>query len=110
MSKGAEPPGTRGSAPPGVWGVGGVYSGGSGDRAGVTGCVACGVRAGLATGTGWGARWRIRGRDQGNGMNSVGVWSSMGRAGSILGVPGRRLCAGGYTIAVVCRAMGEVAT
>ena len=52
----------------------------------------------------------MRGRDQGNSMNSVGVWSSVGRAGSALGVPGKRLCAGGYTIAVVCRVMHEVAT
>ena len=86
LSKGAEPPGANGLVAPSIWGVGGVYSRGSSDRAGVMGCVACGVRTGLGTGTGWGARWRMRGRGQGNSMNSVlqkgfGLSSSPGLCG-----------------------------
>ena len=51
----------------------------------------------------------MRGRGQGNGMNSVGVWNSMGRAGDALGVLGKQLCARDYAIAVGLRVMHEVA-
>ena len=108
LSKGAEPPGVRGSAPLGIWGVGEVYSGGSGDKSGAIGCVVCRVRVGLSISTGWGSRWRMGGRGQGNSMNSLGVLSSVGRAGSALGVLGMWLCAGDYAISVGLRAMHEV--
>ena len=74
------------------------------------GCVACRVRAGLVMGTEWGTRWRMSGGGKGNGINSVGVWSSMERATSTLGELGMWFCSGAYAIAVGFRAMHEVAT
>ena len=56
--------------------------------------VACRLRAGLGMGAGWGARWEMGGRGQGDDVNSVGLCSSMGRAGGTLEVLGSWVGAG----------------
>ena len=90
LKKGADPPTVARSAPLGVWGAVGVSSRGSGKST----CVVNGVRAGLARGVGWQARWGAGARSQGNGMNSVRVYSGAGEAGSTLGVLEVLVCAG----------------
>ena len=57
-------------------------------------CAVGRVRVGLAMGVGWGARWGVGTRSQGNGMNHVGVDSSVWGAGNTLGVPKIWVCAG----------------
>ena len=104
LKKGTDPLGIKKSVPLGIWGAVGVSSRASGMSTSAVGCAVCRVGAGLVMGAGWGASWRVGARSQKNGMNYVGVYSSVGGAGSTLGVPEIWLCAGWYANAVGIRA------